>query len=469
MRSAAFCTLGCKVNQYETDAVEEKFIRAGFEIRPFTETADVYIINTCTVTNIADRKSRQMLHRAKKRNPHALIVALGCYAQVAESKLKEDAAVDLIVGTGDKDRIVELVKERLGCPDEPAPAHDAQSAVPADDAQSAAPAEEAQRGREFSLITASGRQERSRAFIKIQDGCNQFCSYCIIPYARGRVRSRSMEDIIREIRQVADAGYKEIVITGIHASSYGIDFDAAGRAEGEEDYGPFASDALISLIEEAARVPGIERIRLGSLEPRIITQPFLSRLRKIPQICPQFHLSLQSGCDATLRRMNRHYSTSLYLEKCAMIRDAFEDAAVTTDIIVGFPGETQEEFETTLDFVRKVKFADIHVFKYSRRSGTRAAAMTDQVSPQIQSVRSERLIKLAASLRSRYLDSLVGKPVQVLIEEKKEGKDGPAATGYSKSYVTCAFRGCSGGPGSIVKGSVLTRSGSDMLICEEAH
>jgi len=457
MKSAAFCTLGCKVNQYETDAIQERFAMAGYEIRSFAEAADVYIINTCTVTNIADRKSRQMLHRARRRNPQALVVAVGCYVETSHGTLTEDGTADIMIGNADKDRIVAIVESRLGArPDNSL-------------------AEGSCRGRseeDMSMITASGTGERCRAYIKIQDGCNQFCSYCIIPYARGRVKSRSPEDIADEVRMIAAAGYREIVVTGIHVSSYGIDFDAAHSVPGqgaEEDYGCFAGDALIRLIERLALTDGIERIRLGSLEPRIITEAFLKRLSRIPQICPQFHLSLQSGCDETLKRMNRHYDAAEYLASCGLIRKYFDRPAITTDVIVGFPGETEAEFEETVQFVQKVHFARMHIFRYSRRSGTRAAVMPDQVGPQLQAERSDRLLQIADRMHREYIEQCRDQLMDVLIEESSEIDGRKVMTGYSRNYIRCAFEDTDLLPGTLVKGTFNGKFTDGTLFCKEYH
>ena len=358
--TAAFCTLGCKVNQYETEAMKEKFIRAGYDIRNFNEKADIYIVNTCTVTNIADRKSRQMLHRAKKKNPDSLVVAVGCYVQTAGEALDKESGIDLAIGNDLKNEIVPMIENYLaeGRPDRKKYINDMTGKRP------------------YEQLDISEMTDRTRAQIKIQDGCNQFCAYCIIPYARGRVRSRAADDILAETVRLKEAGCQEIVLTGIHISSYGIDFE-------DRDY------RLIDLIEDmAAAAPGVS-LHLGSLEPGIVTREFAGRLSRLSQICPHFHLSLQSGCDATLARMNRHYKTAEFLEKCDILREAFDRPSITTDVIVGFPGETPEEFLETKAFLNKVHFADMHIFKYSKRQGTRAAVMPDQIDPQTQAARSD--------------------------------------------------------------------------------
>ena len=377
-KTVAFCTLGCKVNQYETDAMRGSFEAEGYEVKEFSQEASVYVINTCTVTNMADRKSRQMMHRAKKKNPDGIIVAVGCYVQAAKEQLEEDTLIDLVIGNNMKSQVVQIVEQYI----QDNRHTEDRDAYVADIAHS----------HEYETMHIEMVSEHTRAYIKIQDGCNQFCSYCIIPYARGRVRSRKMEDILQEVRNLTANGYKEIVLTGIHISSYGLDFEHT--ADEQEDYGPFKNSALIDLIEALSGIEGLERIRLGSLEPRIITENFVRRLCKVPQICPHFHLSLQSGCDETLKRMNRHYTTALYLEKCGILRQYFDRPALTTDVIVGFPGETEEEFAQTERFLETVHFSDMHIFKYSKRRGTKAADMPNQIDPQIQSVRSEKLIAL---------------------------------------------------------------------------
>ena len=388
-KTVAFCTLGCKVNQYETDAMRGSFEAEGYEVKEFSQEASVYVINTCTVTNMADRKSRQMMHRAKKKNPDGIIVAVGCYVQAAKEQLEEDTLIDLVIGNNMKSQVVQIVEQYI----QDNRHTEDRDAYVADIAHS----------HEYETMHIETVSEHTRAYIKIQDGCNQFCSYCIIPYARGRVRSRKMEDILQEVRNLTANGYKEIVLTGIHISSYGLDFEHT--ADEQEDYGPFKNSALIDLIEALSGIEGLERIRLGSLEPRIITENFVRRLCKVPQICPHFHLSLQSGCDETLKRMNRHYTTALYLEKCGILRQYFDRPALTTDVIVGFPGETEEEFAQTERFLETVHFSDMHIFKYSKRRGTKAADMPNQIDPQIQSVRSEKLIALGERMKDDFLEA----------------------------------------------------------------
>ena len=418
-KTVAFCTLGCKVNQYETDAMRGSFEAEGYEVKEFSQEASVYVINTCTVTNMADRKSRQMMHRAKKKNPDGIIVAVGCYVQAAKEQLEEDTLIDLVIGNNMKSQVVQIVEQYI----QDNRHTEDRDAYVADIAHS----------HEYETMHIETVSEHTRAYIKIQDGCNQFCSYCIIPYARGRVRSRKMEDILQEVRNLTANGYKEIVLTGIHISSYGLDFEHT--ADEQEDYGPFKNSALIDLIETLSGIEGLERIRLGSLEPRIITENFVRRLCKVPQICPHFHLSLQSGCDETLKRMNRHYTTALYLEKCGILRQYFDRPALTTDVIVGFPGETEEEFAQTERFLETVHFSDMHIFKYSKRRGTKAADMPNQIDPQIQSVRSEKLIALGEKMKDDFLEACKDQEQIVLIEEETEIDGTKYMTGHSKNYI----------------------------------
>jgi len=400
-KKVALHNLGCKVNAYEVEAMQQLLEKAGYEIVPFTEGADVYLINTCTVTNIADRKSRQMLHKAKKMNPDAIVVAAGCYAQADTEKLKEDNAVDLILGNNQKTQIVEVLEEYEK-------EHSKQVQVI-----------EINHTKEYEELSIEQTAEHVRAYIKVQDGCNQFCSYCIIPFARGRVRSRSRDSVLDEVKTLSANGYKEVVLTGIHLSSYGIDCD----------------DNLLSLILAIHEVEGIERIRLGSLEPRIITEEFAQTIAKLPKMCPHFHLSLQSGCNATLKRMNRRYTAEEYYEKCQLLRKYFDNPALTTDVIVGFPGETEEEFAESKAFVDKVDFYETHIFKYSRREGTKAAAMKDQVPDQIKAARSAELLELNRKKQAVYEERLLGTTQEVLIEEKivRDGEE--LQIGHTKEYV----------------------------------
>lgn len=413
MKKAALHNLGCKVNAYETEAMQEMLEKAGYEIVPFQEGADVYVINTCTVTNIADRKSRQMLHRARKMNPDAVVVAAGCYVQAQDKKEEKDSCIDIVLGNNRKKDLVSVLeeffeKQKTG---------------------TGAGIEELtdiQHTQEYERMYLTNPQEHTRAYIKVQDGCNQFCSYCIIPYARGRVRSRDKEDVLREVETLSRNGYQEIVLTGIHLSSYGIDFK-----EKKED--------LLSLILSVHEIDGIKRIRLGSLEPRIVTEEFAETLSKLPKICPHFHLSMQSGCDATLKRMNRRYTSAEYYEKCNILRKYFQNPALTTDVIVGFPQETEEEFETTKKFIEKVGFYETHIFKYSRREGTKAAEMDNQVPEHIKAERSSVLIALGEENRRKYIQEYKGREAEVLIEEQAIYNGKKVWTGHTKEYMKIAL------------------------------
>ena len=449
-KTVAFCTLGCKVNQYETDAMRGSFEAEGYEVKEFSQEASVYVINTCTVTNMADRKSRQMMHRAKKKNPDGIIVAVGCYVQAAKEQLEEDTLIDLVIGNNMKSQVVQIVEQYI----QDNRHTEDRDAYVADIANS----------HEYETMHIEMVSEHTRAYIKIQDGCNQFCSYCIIPYARGRVRSRKMEDILQEVRNLTANGYKEIVLTGIHISSYGLDFEHT--ADEQEDYGPFKNSALIDLIEALSGIEGLERIRLGSLEPRIITENFVRRLCKVPQICPHFHLSLQSGCDETLKRMNRHYTTALYLEKCGILRQYFDRPALTTDVIVGFPGETEEEFAQTERFLETVHFSDMHIFKYSKRRGTKAADMPNQIDPQIQSVRSEKLIALGERMKDDFLEACKDQEQIVLIEEETEIDGTKYMTGHSKNYIRCAFEMDGLVPNMVIKGTINSKLNEEFVFCK---
>ena len=405
MRTAALHNLGCKVNSYETEAMQQLLEEAGYEIVSFHEKADVYIINTCSVTNIADRKSRQMLHRAKKQNPEAVVVAAGCYVQSAAEELKADLAVDVIIGNNKKQDLVPILEEYFK------------------DRTDSSHVIEINETHEYERLSIHKIADHTRAFLKVQDGCNQFCSYCIIPYTRGRVRSRRPEEVVAEVRELAAAGYQEGVLTGIHLSSYGVDFK-------EEE-----NENLLSLIRQVHEVEGIRRIRLGSLEPRIITDDFAKALASMPKFCPHFHLSLQSGCDETLKRMNRHYTTEEYAAGCDILRRYFDNPAITTDVIVGFPGETEEEFEATKAFLERIGFYEMHIFKYSRRAGTRADRMPEQVLEQIKNVRSEALLLLEKQMSKAYRESFLGKKKTVLLEEKTEIGGRAYMIGHTMEYV----------------------------------
>ena len=404
-KKAALHNLGCKVNAYEVEAMQQLLENAGYETVPFEEGADVYVINTCTVTNIADRKSRQMLHKAKKMNPDAIVVATGCYAQADTEKLKEDTAVDLILGNNQKTQIVEALEEYEK-------EHAKQVQVI-----------EINHTKEYEELSISSTAEHVRAYIKVQDGCNQFCTYCIIPFARGRVRSRKIEEVLSEVETLAAKGYKEVVLTGIHLSSYGVDFPKEER------------ESLLSLIQAVSRVEGISRIRLGSLEPRIITEEFLEGIVKTGKVCPHFHLSLQSGCNKTLKNMNRRYSAQEYAEKCELIRKFYPAPALTTDVIVGFPQETEEDFEESYEFVKKIHFYETHIFKYSRRHGTKAASMDGQLTEAAKAQRSDRMLELHEIRAREYEEAMIGKKMELLLEEEIEIDGRPWYVGHSREYV----------------------------------
>ena len=437
MRKAAFHNLGCKVNSYETEAMQQLLEDAGYEIVPFREGADVYIINTCSVTNVADRKSRQMLHRAKKMNPSAAVVAVGCYVQAAGAELKKDEAVDLIVGNNQKKDLVQILDDYFA------------------DHENSGEILDIGHSQEYEELHIRRIADHTRAFIKVQDGCNQFCSYCIIPYTRGRVRSRRPEDIEHEVRGIAEAGYKEIVLTGIHLSSYGVDF----KDEQKEN--------LLTLIKRLDQIPGIERLRLGSLEPRIVTREFAKELARLRTICPHFHLSLQSGCDATLKRMNRRYNAAEYQACCEILREEFDNPAITTDVIVGFPGETEEEFAETERFLKAIHFYEMHIFKYSRRAGTRAADMPDQVSEGTKSVRSDILLALEKQQSLEYRGRFLGTEEEILLEEPIEIDGIKYMMGHTRQYVKGAVPYEEGLKNKAVKGIFTKALNEEVLLLEK--
>ena len=410
----AFFTLGCKVNSYETEGMKRLFLEAGYDIVEFSDVADIYVVNTCSVTNMADRKSRQILHRAKKTNPDGIVVAVGCYVQAAADELQKDDAIDLAIGNNLKSTIVECVETFLSERNHTSKNLEDVSAAP-----------------EFDPLRIEDAGERTRAFIKIQDGCNQFCSYCIIPFTRGRIRSRDAEDIISEVQELAKKGYKEIVLTGIHLSSYGADI--AGK-----NFVSLKGEPLLEIIEKLHCIEGIERIRLGSLEPRIITEEFAEKLASFKKICPHFHLSLQSGCDSTLKRMNRHYSTAEYKKGCQILRKYFENPALSTDVIVGFPGETSEEFSITQAFLEEIAFSKMHIFKFSPRKGTKAATMDEQVSEQIKTQRSNQLLELDERLQKEYAHSFDDIIEKVLFEEIIESEGRQYMVGHNERYIKIA-------------------------------
>ncbi len=406
MKKCALHSLGCKVNSYETQAMQKMMESAGYEIVPFgEEIADIYIINTCSVTNIADRKSRQMIHKAKKLNPEAVVAAAGCYVESAGDNIDED--VDIVIGNNEKSHLIEILNEYFEHMDKEKPVDIGKATG-------------------FDELNIDSPLEHTRAYVKIQDGCNRFCSYCIIPYVRGRIRSRKPDDVMAEIKRVAASGCKEVVLTGIHLSSYGLDFKDS-------------TVKLIDVIEAVNRIEGIERIRLGSLEPLIVTEEFVRRLAKCKKICPHFHLSLQSGCDETLKRMNRRYNVDEYYKGVELLREYFPDAAVTTDVIVGFPGETEEEFNITKKYLEKVCFYEMHVFKYSRRKGTAADKMPDQIPENIKSERSTELLELNEILSNGYREKYIGKKVKVLLEENHIIENKKYIIGFTDTYVRVAL------------------------------
>ena len=428
MIKVALHNLGCKVNSYELEVMQQKLQEKGYHIVPFDMEADIYIINTCTVTNIADRKSRQMLHRAKQRNPEALVVAVGCYVQTGLDTIQKDDSIDLAIGNDRKKDIAEILEEYLAGRRGQGICDEGLDSVLPDKTLGGATVLEIGNAREYEEMRLERTAEHTRAYIKIQDGCNQFCSYCAIPLARGRVRSRRAEYILDEIRGMAGAGYREVVLTGIHISSYGMDFD--NRSGG--------GSRLLELIEEIHRVEGLERIRLGSLEPSIVTEENAKRLAALPKLCPHFHLSLQSGCDETLKRMNRHYTTGKYYQSVELLRAAFPHPAITTDVIVGFPGETEEEFAETKAFLQKVHFYEMHIFKYSKCAGTRAADMPGQISEQVKTARSNELLRLSKQQSAVFREYYIEKEVSVLFEETKEIDGTIYALGHTEDYVKIA-------------------------------
>ena len=437
MKSVALHNLGCKVNGYEMDVMQQMLQERGYKIVPFDELADIYIINTCTVTNIADRKSRQMLHRAKKRNPEAVVVAVGCYVQTGEENIRKDEAIDLAIGNNRKKDLLPILEEYLAKRKQTAREYDVIDINHTD---------------EYEEMQLTRTAEHTRAFIKVQDGCNQFCSYCIIPYARGRVRSRDEEDILKEVRGLVAAGYQEIVITGIHISSYGVD-----RGEPE----------LLQLLQKLQEVEGLSRIRIGSLEPRIITEEFAGKIASLSKICPHFHLSMQSGCDSVLKRMNRHYDSREYFEKTQLLRKYYDNLAITTDVIVGFPGETEEEFRITEAFVRKVNFFEMHIFKYSKRQGTVAARMEGQITEAEKGRRSTILMEAEKEMSHAYRAGYIGYETEVLFEEKKEAEGETYWVGHTPQYIKVAKKaGDENWNNRLEKGKIIGFLQEDILLME---
>ena len=457
MKTVAFHTLGCKVNTYETEAMQQLMESAGYRCVEFGERADVYIVNTCSVTNIADRKSRQMLHRARKMNENAIVVAAGCYVESAKNKIDEDLSIDIIVGNNNKNDIVNIINEYL------------------QDKIKNKFIIDINKETEYEEFNISKINDHTRAFIKVQDGCNQFCSYCIIPFTRGRVRSRKMENIIDEVKNLSASGYKEIVLTGIHLSSYGVDFldesynkrmeKLTQTEESDEEF--VTKNELLCLIENIANIEGIERVRIGSLEPRIIQENFIKSLSKIDKFCPHFHLSLQSGCDKTLKSMNRKYTADEFYEGVKLIRKYFDSPAITTDIIVGFPGETKKDFEESRAFVEKVKFYETHIFPYSIREGTKAANMP-QVDGNEKVQRANILNEINLKNQKEFRASRIGKEDELLCEEifVKDGME--YFTGYTKEYVKVAVLNSDLKTNDIVSGKVVDFLTDDILLLEKS-
>ena len=403
----ALHNLGCKVNAYETEAMQQMLEAAGYEIVPFEPGADIYVINTCSVTNIADRKSRQMLHKAKKMNPDAIVVAAGCYVQADTKKAEADASIDIIIGNNKKQELIPILESyRTG--------H-----------QKTTECVDINHTKEYENLEIDRTEEHTRAYLKVQDGCNQFCTYCIIPYARGRIRSKKTEDVVNEVKRLAASGCQEVVLTGIHLSSYGKE-----RPEDQEN--------LLTLIQAVHQVDGIERIRLGSLEPGIITEEFAAAISSLPKVCPHFHLSLQSGCTTTLKRMNRRYTAEEYREKCEILRKYYPAPALTTDVITGFPGETEEEFEESRSFVDSIHFYEIHIFPYSKREGTKAAGMPDQLTEQVKKERSRILIALGKEHQREYMEQFLGQEKEVLFEEQQTVEGQEYWTGHTMEYLKIA-------------------------------
>lgn len=444
-KKVAFLTLGCKVNSYETEAMQQLFVDAGATVVNFSDPADIYVVNTCTVTNIADRKSRQMLHKAKNMNEEAIVVAVGCYVQAAKDELEKDHSIDIVIGNNRKSEIVAIVNSHYN-------ETDIDSVIDISEEN------------EYETLSLSAISDKTRAYIKIQDGCNQFCSYCIIPFARGRIRSRKKEDIVEEVKRLTSQGYKEIVLTGIHLSSYGFETKSVKeQASLQADDG---KSPLLELIILLNQIEGLERIRFGSLEPRIITEDFVKTLAEQSKICPHFHLSLQSGSVETLKRMNRKYTPDEYYEKCTLLRKYFTSPAITTDVIVGFPGETTEEFDETRKFLEKVSFSQMHVFKYSKRKGTKAEAMPNQVSDQEKSRRSEELIHLEDEMRSNYRNQFIGQIDEILVEEQITLDGEVYAVGHNKRYIRCIFKTEKDFTNELVKVKIISQYDKDTMLTE---
>lgn len=449
MKSVAFHNLGCKVNGYEMDYMQQNLQQRGYILVPFDTKADIYIINTCSVTNMADRKSRQMIHRARKMNPDAIVVAVGCYVQTSPKEVLEDLSIDIAIGNNRKKDIVNIIEEYIqqcekqhsGMTEEQKKSFSEKTIIDINHTD------------EYEDMQLSHTAEHTRAFLKVQDGCNQFCSYCIIPYARGRIRYREIEDVVREATELAQNGYQEIVLTGIHLSSYGM-----------EKGNDFTKSRLLELVKSVNAVEGIKRIRLGSLEPRIITSEFARGLAQCEKLCPHFHLSLQSGCDTVLKRMNRKYTTKEYYEKVQLLREVFDQPAITTDVIVGFPMESEEEFAQTEEFLRAVQFYEMHIFKYSKRKGTPAATMEGQVPDEIKTLRSNRLLKQNEEMSRAFREKYLGKQVEILLEEEMMLEGVRYQTGYTREYVRVGVPSEEDLSGKVLTGTLERFLTKDMLL-----
>ncbi len=457
MKKVAFHNLGCKVNAYELDVMQQSLAQKGYTFVPFDSEADIYIVNTCTVTNIADRKSRQMLHRAKQKNKNAVVVAVGCYVQTGKEAVEKDPCIDLAVGNNKKKDLAKIIEEYLALRESDGQKEEGSADASETDfapCVSALPSGptvlDINKVFTYEEMQLTKTAEHTRAYIKIQDGCNQFCSYCAIPLARGRVRSRRLEDVLREVRTMVSAGYREVVLTGIHISSYGIDFEEEAWQQGislqkkkavndKEQVDYSGESRLLDLIKAVHEIEGLQRLRLGSLEPRIVTADFADSLSKLPKVCPHFHLSLQSGCDETLKRMNRHYTTAQYKESVNCLRQAYEKPAITTDVIVGFPGETEEEFAQTKAFLDEIGLYEMHIFKYSKRANTRAAVMKHQVEESIKTVRSQEIFAIEHKHSKAFREKYLGKRARVLLEERKEIKGHAYWIGHTPDYVRVAI------------------------------
>ena len=441
MKKVAFHTLGCKVNIYETEAMQELMQKAGYSIVDFDDKADIYVVNTCSVTNMADRKSRQMLHKAKKDNPDAVIVAVGCYVQAAAKSIKQDEKIDIIIGNNMKNKIADIINDYYEHQDPNTVDISGDFVL------------DISKIKEYEEFRVLKHKEHTRAFIKIQDGCNQFCSYCIIPYTRGRVRSRSIEEIEKEVRDLVHAGYKEVILTGIHISSYGLDFE--DRIQ------------LIELVEKVAAIEGVKRLRISSLEPRIITEEFVERLAKLDNFCPHFHLSLQSGSDNTLKAMSRRYDASEFKEGVRLIRKYFYMPALTTDIIAGFPGETEDDFTESLEYIRDIGFFELHVFPYSKREGTKAASMKETLSNKDKTRRVNLLLSMQEPIRRKFLEEKIGKEVEVLIESEFEHENKRYVLGHSKEYIKVALPYIEKARNMIIPAQLISFIKDDIILGEE--